>query len=299
MNMTADPDQSRRNHRRFPKLRPGTFPPSAEPAPPRRGYQQPEETAGRHAGEVIYVAALAVTAGADVAAFYQVLSLTLAALGIALVWLAVAGFTVMSLTLAQFAGRLRRDRAAGYGTAGRWSAGLLLIPWGLLGLAALLARLIIAQADLNEPTTAVGADGAAAKALSGALLFFVLYLASGAVAGYGEYLTRNPLRAKYRAACRAHQRVQRRLARSQPPYERALSVWEQHERTLRAEAEDYQAAIDLREAQRGELKRYAAVLIAAHLQDPAATDGMTLPDRSPGAFPAPPSAPDSDGGSAL
>src|SRR5690242_4215561 len=157
MSVTAEPSQSRRNqHPQEPV--PRAYQPPAAPDPPRRSYQQPEETAGRSAGEIVYVAALAVTAGADVAAFYQVLSLTLTALGTALVWLAVAGFTVMSLTLAQFAGRLLRDRAAGYGPAGRRAAGLVLIPWILLGLAALLARMIIAQADLNAPTTAVGAS---------------------------------------------------------------------------------------------------------------------------------------------
>jgi hypothetical protein len=293
MNMTAEPSQSRRNHRLPPEPSPGTYLP-AKPARPRRGYQQPEEAAARHAGGIVYVAALLFAAGADVVAFYQVLSRTLTDLRIALVCLAVAGFTVMSLTLAQFAGRLLRDRAAGYGTPGRWPAWLVLIPWTLLGLAALLARLIIALGDLSQPTTNSGADDQGPKALSAAILFLVLYLASGAVAGFGEYLTRNPLRAKYRAACRDHHRAQRRLARSQPAYERALSVWEQHERTLRAEAADYQAAVDLRQAQGSELKRYAAALIAVHLQDPAATDGMTLPDRSPGPFPAPPSAPDSN-----
>lgn len=256
----------------------------------RRGYQQPVATTGRPVWEAVYLVALAVTAGADVVAFDQVLSDVLNQLGPVLVWVAVAGFTAMALTLAHFAGRLLRDRHAEHGPDSQRALWLLVIPWALLGLAALIARLIIAQSNLNATSTTASTSGTgspAADALSAAFLFLILYLASGAVAGFGEYLTRNPLRTHYRTALRAHRRSLRRLDRSQPPYERAVSVWRQHEQSLRSEEENYQAAVSLHRSNGDELKRLAAYLIAAHLQDPSATDGMTLPDRVTAPFPAP------------
>jgi hypothetical protein len=91
----------------------------------------------------------------------------------------------------------------------------------------------------------------------------------------------------YRRALHAYERATRRLARSQPSYERALQVLRQHARTAHREEANYQAAVAQRLAFAGELKRQAAILIAAHLKDPAATDGMTLPDRVPMPLPPP------------
>jgi hypothetical protein len=266
----------------------------AESVPSRGGYQQPMAATGRPVGEISYVIALAITAGADIAAFDQVLSIILANLGPWLIAVAVAGFTAMSLTLAHFAGRILRDRAAGHGPDGRWAVWLLMVPWALLGLAALLARLILAQSELNSATTTAATDGSpAAKALSSAFLFLILYLASGAVAGFGEYLTRNPYRSHYRTALHAYHRSLRRMRRSQAPYERALSVWELHEEGRRDEQQNHGSATALQLANADELKRYAAFLIAAHLQDPSATDGMTMRDRIP--FPEPTPAPEDSG----
>lgn len=258
---------------------------SADPTQLRARYQQPVQATGRLAGEIIYVVALAITAGADVAAFDQVLSIVLQQLGSHLIAVAVAGFTAMSLTLAHFAGRLARDAKAEHGPDSRWAVRLLVIPWALLGLMAFVARLILAQSQLGSASTSVSVSPGA-RQLSGAFLFLVLYLASGAVAGYGEYLTRNPYRAHYRTALRAYRRALRRLERSQAPYERALSVREGHELGRRAEERNFASAVALREANADELKRYAAYLIATHLKDPSATDGMTRRDRIP--FPEPP-----------
>ena len=101
------------------------------------------------------------------------------------------------------------------------------------------------------------------------------------VAAFGAYFSRNPLRSGYRQAMRAHSKALGRLSRSQPPYERALQVYRQRARVRAREEANWQAARELRLAQADELKRYAAVLIAAHLQDPSVTDAMTLPDRRP------------------
>jgi hypothetical protein len=247
----------------------------------RQGYQQPIEATGRLIGEVGYLAALAVAAGADFAAFYQVLSRVLQDLGSSLVAVAVAGFTVMSLALAHFAGQLLRDGRAGYGPEHQQATvRLLVVAWAGLGLGALAARLIFAWSQAGTYTPA-GFISPSRQQLTGAVLFSALYLASGAVAGFGEYLTRNPYRAHYRSALRSYHRALRRLGRSQPPYERALSVWHLRAREHEALEAGRAAAAELQGANADELKRYAAVLMASHLQSPSATDGMTIADRRP------------------
>jgi hypothetical protein len=246
----------------------------------RHGYQQPIEATGRLAGEIGYLVALAVTAGADFAAFYQVLARILQDLGSSLVAVAVAGFTMMSLALAHFAGRLVRDGKAGHGPDHPQAVRLLLVPWAALGLGAFGVRLIFAWSQ-SGGYTPPGFISGSTQQVTSAFLFLSLYLASGAVAFFGEYLTRNPYRAHYRSSLRAYRRSLRRLSRSQPPYERALSVWQLQVREYQTQEASHAAAAELQSANADELKRYAAVLIAAHLQDPAATDGMTIADRRP------------------
>jgi len=202
------------------------------------------------------------------AAFHQVVSLVMRDQGDALVWLMVVGLTVIALTLAHFAGRLARDVSARHGTA-TWKQVLLCaIPWVALGLAAFAVRLIVADSSGGTTVdgTIIGGDsvGRQARQTSGAVLFLALYVGSGAVAAFGAYFTRNPLRSGYRQAMRAHSRALGRLSRSQPPYERALQVYRQRARIRAREDANYQAARELRLAQADELKRYAAVLIASH-----------------------------------
>jgi hypothetical protein len=191
--------------------------------------------------------------------------------------------------LAHFAGRLAGDVAAGHGTATRRQVFLLLAPWAVLGVVAFAVRLSAAfDAGTSVGTTTFGAGlGEQTRHVTAAFMFLVLYVASGAVAGFGVYLTRNPRRSAYRRARAAHARAVRRLARSQPAYERALQVLRQHVRTSMREEANYGAAVAQRLAFAGELKRYAAVLIAAQLKDPSVTDGMTLPDRAPMSMPPP------------
>jgi hypothetical protein len=197
----------------------------------------------------------------------------------------VIGLTVIALTLAHFAGRLARDVTAGYGTATWKQVFACAIPWAVLGLAAFAVRLLVADSSggTSLDGTVVGGDGVdqSTRQISGAVLFLALYVGSGTVAAVGEYLSRNPLRAGYRRALRAHSRALDRLARSQPPYELALQTYRQRARIRAREEANWQAARELRLAQADELKRYAAVLIAAQAQDPSVTDAMTLPDRRP------------------
>jgi hypothetical protein len=235
--------------------------------------------------EIVYWFALALAAGADVAAFHQVVSLILRDQGDALVWLMVVGLTAIALTLAHFAGRLARDVTAGRGPATWKQVFACAVPWVALGIAAFVVRLIVADSSGGttvDGSIVGGADiGKSARQASAAVLFLVLYVGAGAVAAFGEFLSRNPLRSEYRRSLRAHHRALNRLSRSQPPYELAVQVYRQRARSRAREEANWRAAREQRLAHADELKRYAAILIAAHLQDPSVTDAMTLPDRRP------------------
>ena len=134
---------------------------------------------------------------ADVAAFHQVVSLVLRDQGDALVWLMVVGLTAIALTLAHFAGRLARDVTAGHGTATWKQVFACAIPWVALGLAAFAVRLIVADSSGGttvDGTIVGGGDvGTSARQASAAVLFLALYVGSGAVAAFGEFLQPQPV----------------------------------------------------------------------------------------------------------
>jgi hypothetical protein len=257
----------------------------ADDGPRGRWHANAADVSGLPMSEIVYWFALALAAAADVAAFHQVVSLILRDQGDTLVWLMVIGLTVIALTLAHFAGRLARDIRAGHGSA-TWKQVLACaIPWVALGLAAFTVRLIVADSSggttVDGNVIGGGDVGKTARQVSGAVLFLALYAGSGAVAAFGAFMSRNPLRSGYRQSLRAHNRALTRLSRSQPPYELAVQVYRQRARIRAREEANWQAARAQRLAHADELKRYAAILIAAHLQDPAATDALTLPDRRP------------------
>jgi hypothetical protein len=250
------------------------------------GYADPALVAGRPRGQWLYLAALALAAGADLAAFQQVVALVMRNQAEWLVWLLVLGFTAAALALAHYTGAFWRGTRVGEATAGRLHAALCFGLWLGLGLAAFTIRLLIRYdsgsiGSFQLDGTQVGERTSTATVLASALLFLSLYLAAGAVATIGAYLTHNPLLAGYTQALRMHRRAVRRLARSAPSHERARRVLDRHLAEQQRDHDARQAARAERFAVADELKRYAEVLIAAHLQDPAATDGVTRPDRRP------------------
>jgi len=262
------------------------------PTTNRSSYQSVGEVSGRSLSEAVYWLALSVIAGADVAAFYQVVAVVNPTGQGWLIWLLVAGFTVASLTLAHFAGRGPRVPAAARGGARRSMVFALAGPWLALGLVAFIVRGI--KASSTSASTAEAAALASKQQLAAAVMFLVLYLASGFITFFGVYLTRNPLRVAYRRALRAHRQTLKRLAMTQPPYERAIQVRRLHARNRAREPMNFNAARDQRLAFADELKRYSAARMAILLKTPSTTDGMTLPDRLPLAYPEPEPAPEPD-----
>jgi heme/copper-type cytochrome/quinol oxidase subunit 2 len=258
----------------------------------RHGYQDAGEVSGRPVAEAGYWLALLVIAGADLAAFYQVVGVVNPTGQWWLIWLLVAGFTAGSLTLAHFAGRVARDRTAGHGAANWWMVIGLAAPWLILGIIAFFVRGI--KASSATAATAEEAEILSKQELAAAIMFLVLYIASGVITFFGVYLTRNPLRVAYRRALRAHRKALKRLAVTQPPYERAVQVVKLHARNRKREPMNFAAASAQRMAFADELKRYSAARMAILLKSPSTTDGMTLPDRRPLHVPKPEPVPETD-----
>jgi hypothetical protein len=267
----------------------GTDPALAPPARQARssadghhpvGYTDSGEIVGRGPGEYVWGVLLAVTACADLAVFHQTLSILMELSTAEIVWLAVAGFTACSLTLAHMAGRLHRDIEVGYGAWGRAPRAALVIVWLLLGLAAFTVRLLIEYTSGGGDAAVAGAGSDPGRAWGGALLFLVLYLGSGLVAACGAYHTRNPLRDRYHKAVRSVRTAQKRLQRSQPPYERAVNVLQLQVRNRQGEEANYTAARELRIAYAQEARSLVGLLVAQHLQSPPATTGLTTPRRA-------------------
>jgi hypothetical protein len=221
---------------------------------------------------------LAVTACADLAVFHQVLGILMKKSGSTTIWLAVAGFTACSLMLAHSAGRLHRDIEVDFGGWGRAPRNALAIVWLMLGLAAFAVRLLIEY--LSNDAASTGAASDPGRAWGGAVLFLVLYLGSGLVAAGGAYHARNPLRDRYHQAVRAVRSAQKRVQRSQAPYERAVNVLQLQVRNRQGEEANYTAARELRIAYAQETRALVGVLIAQHLQSPSATTGLTTPRRA-------------------
>ena len=246
--------------------------------PNRWSYQGAADVSGQALGDLGHKGALLVAAAADAAAFSAVVSLIMVQNHWWEIWLIVLGLTVIALTLAHFAGRMARDDAAAHGRV-RWTVVLICgIPWFLLGCAAVWVRMRIAPSTgglLDDPSSVQD------NRFPNALLFLVLYVASGMVAGVGEFLTRNPLRSSYRNLMKTYQKAQRKLVKSQPPFERAMFVREIHRASFEEDDEVLLNAKLDRLAFGEELKQYAQITIAAHLQDPSATDGMTEGDWRP------------------
>ena len=254
--------------------------------PPKRAvretYQDIGGVSGLAWGERVYIVALLVAAGADFAAFQQVVQLLMPFTDEWLIYLLVTGLTVVSLTLMHFAGRVMRDLLAGHGSHGWIKLVALIVPWLFLGALAFAVRLMVVD------QTRAGRPEAALEQTLSAWMFLALYVGSGVVAAFGAFLTHNPLRTDYRRALRAYSRALKRLTRSQAAYERALHVLEMHERSRDRDAADYRAALDQCLAVAEELKRYASVLVAVQLKRPPVTDGMTQRDWLPLVTPPPP-----------
>lgn len=241
----------------------------------------------RPRGEMLYLGGIVVAGAADLAAFHQIVSLVMRDSPGPLVWLLVTGLTIVSLLLAHAVGQTWRALRAGDPEASVPQVRVYGGIWLVLGLSAMAIRLLSGSGAGAPPPISVegepalATDGSGAAVFSNALLFLALYLAAGAIAMYAAAKTYDPLLSAYLAARGELRAASRRLARLAPKFERARHVLDQQIANRDRDIAARQAARDDRFAAAEELKRYAEVLIATQLQDAAATDGMTTPDRRP------------------
>ncbi|GHJ06172.1 hypothetical protein TPA0907_05390 [Micromonospora humidisoli] len=238
-------------------------------------------------GALVETVVLVLAAGADIAAFYNALSSGIGD-NTYLLYMLVAGFTAVALLLAHGFGRIYRDldqRAPG---ARRLMLYACLTGWALLGIAAFLSRLLLADVDVGPGFGTSGAGGSTAggsgqeeaqKARVLAILFLALYIGTGMAAAVVAYWNHNSL-------AHAYHRSNRRLAwarwwakRRVGAHEKVLSRHRQrYNEWARAEAA-HAAARAKRLALAEELKQLARQRMAAAGQDPATTDGLFTPDR--------------------
>ncbi|HYS40533.1 MAG TPA: hypothetical protein VEO01_33375 [Pseudonocardiaceae bacterium] len=174
--------------------------------------------AGRSWRHRLFWLVILVAAGVDIVTFYQVLVLVLN-VSDQLVWVAVAGFTVVALTLAHYVGlgakQSIRPRIRGAAT----SAWICLGVWLALGAFAFVVRWEISP---QSASVAYGGDGSAlpdfgqsvdlgAQRLA-ALLFLGLYFGTGVVSALGGFFRHEPAIKEYTRALSKRTTVARRQA---------------------------------------------------------------------------------------
>jgi len=212
---------------------------SAETAPMNNGESGPRQAAGLSDGDVItrslgdilgtgwarlglWLVALAA-AVVDVGTFYQVLVTVLDAPE-RVVWVVVFGFAAVALTLAHWAGwqtRLFRNLRAE--PRSRTAAVACWVVWLTLGVVAFVIRYRLAQANSSDTSTFDTNGSLPSTSTDGvdqttehyaALFFFVLYIATGAIAAVAGYFRPEPAAHQVRRAQRQRKRLIRQHART-------------------------------------------------------------------------------------
>jgi hypothetical protein len=286
------------------------------------GFRDGALLAGRPRGSFLYTIVLIIAAGADLGAFVQVVERVITQSDW-VEWLVVSGMTAAVLALAHVTGvqlreaRAERDpvlrrrelqdrRDAGQRGPGRprprFGAWICLLVWLGVGALAFWVRYSVAPVPQAAPvggTIGVGAGGAGLSAappehtLQAAAIFLGLYLATGVVAAVGAYLTHNPYRGRFQAAMRAYRRAAEQAAASAFQLRLALARQQRQEHELQVADEALRRALTRNRAVAEQLKQTVRVHIAGLIKDPAVTDAIFGPDRSPyrpaaGQHPSPP-----------
>ena len=255
---------------------------------PEPGHADPTLLAGR-SGRYVYLVALLIAAAADIVAFYQVIELVLQNLSSTLVVVLVLGFTGTALTTVHFASTMLRDRIAG----AKWIPLFLLIicavVWVALGVLAFWMRLrgnlgggsAPFNPSVTGPPTASSGSADSQGTAPGAAMFAGLYLATGAVALIGSYLTHNPLHNAFARAVRDHGKAAKRNAESAKRLGHAEAERAYFDNQIIAAERVRDEAIRSRLALAQELKQQARLELAKRLRDVSATDAFLLNDARP------------------
>jgi hypothetical protein len=259
-----------------------------KPAWTEPGHADPTQLGGRPRGHYIYAVAILLAAAADIAAFYQVIELVLGSLIQALVIVLVVGFTGTALALAHFTGVMLRDQKAGAKWVRTFMIATAALIWMALGVLAFWVRLHSASGGGSSYTPSVGATSIASSGSvssqatpSAAAMFAGLYLATGAVAIIGAYLTHNPLRGMHAHAISAHRKAAKNQAVSTGRLRLAETERDFYAGQIVAAERIRDEAIKDRLALSEELKQLARIEFAKHLHDASATDAFVKDDARP------------------
>ncbi len=252
------------------------------------GHADPTLLAGRPRSGHIYLLALLIAAAADITAFYQVVLLVQGDLNEALVIVLVIGFTGVALILAHFAGTMLRDRRAGAKWIQNYKIIIVISVWGLLGLLAFLVRLRSGSGSGGGYQLPGGSSSSASVSVSnpqgtlaGAAIFAGLYVATGAVAMIGSYLSHNPLRPAFARAVREHRAAAERHAISARRLRLAEAEREFFADQITAAKRVRDEAEQARHALAAELKQQARLELAKRMRNASATDAFLEDDARP------------------
>jgi len=244
--------------------KPGT---SASTRRERRANGDPSVIVGRSWGALSTWVAVLLAAGVDVATFYQVMQLVISAPGPVIV-LAVIGFAGVGLSLAHTAGKQAHKalHPRNYTASGllAWVFGGI---WLSLGVLAFVVRYVIsAGATGGSMGTSTSADGSTTAIVNGADLtsqhlyaafFFVLYIATGAVAAHAGFTSPASAARRHRRAVAQRTRAVRRLAKTSKEFVRVdAASWSISEARKRTD-EAWQTAVRQCDAELEGLKRMA------------------------------------------
>ncbi|MEV6343259.1 hypothetical protein [Actinoplanes sp. NPDC051851] len=196
-------------------------------------YGDPSQIAGRPWTKAFSWLVLAAAAGVDIVTFYQVLVLVLNVPD-ELVIVSVVGFAAVALALAHHAGLQARQALDPRTVAGsRTIAVIAAGGWALLGAVAFLVRIVLEDSTGSGASqfttedglvTDLGAGTGTAEHYLPALLFLVLYLATGLVAALAAYFRQDPAAVQFNRAAERRSKTAREYADTRSRYARAKAV---------------------------------------------------------------------------
>jgi hypothetical protein len=259
-----------------------------------QGFRDGTLLAGRPASTFVHILALVLAAGADIGAFTQTVQLVLPQSG----WVAlmvVFGLTAVVLYLAHSVGVILRDAKAASrypGTHGngrrrptgrRLAATCCTVIWLGVGGLAFWVRYTV---PLVVPPPVGGCGGVIGAGpgggcsngttsqhpLQAAAIFFGLYLATGAVAAVGAYITHNPYRGGYMSAIQAYRKASEHAAASMHRFGLARAACLNQAKEIEVSDQVLADAQARNKDFTGKLKQIALIEIASLLKDPAVTD---------------------------
>ena len=220
-----------------------------------------------------------MAAAGDVVTFNVTLAGFFTDSGIHVLWGLTLALAAVSVGSMHSAGQALKSLREGRGGHGRGFIGFLVFGWIVIGLVAVVFRVMVATPQ-TAPQSAFGGDPAAEAAVAAhdallsAILLGGLFVASGLLAFYAGYADHHPRMKTYKSLRKQlpeHSEKAAVLAADAERVRRALEHARGEEARAHERAADGHAAAD---AEIAALKELVRVELAAHLGLPEATSGL-------------------------